>query len=78
MAKDKIEKLADELMSLNPQKSEKLALVIRAKLMPEIQKQAGLLADKQSNPQMAQMGRPMQMNMAPPTARDVAMRGILR
>jgi hypothetical protein len=46
--------------------------------MPEIQKQAGLLADKQANPQMAQMGRPMQMNMAPPTARDVAMRGILR
>ena len=44
MAKDKIEQLAEDLMSLTPQESEKLAVVIKAKMMPEVEKQKALFS----------------------------------
>lgn len=78
MAKDKIEQLADQLINLSPQESEQLAIVIKAKMMPEVEKQKALLEEQASNPQTAQMGQPQAMPMQAPTARDVAMRGLLR
>ena len=47
----KLEKLADEMMRLTPQEGEQLALIIKAKVMPEMakqQQQQGLL--QQQNP----------------------------
>ena len=78
MAKDKIETLAEQLMNLTPQESEKLAIVIKAKMMPEVEKQRALLEEQNRNPQTAQMGQRQAMPMQPPTTRDVAMRGLLR
>ena len=77
MAKDKIEQLAEDLMSLTPQESEKLAVVIKAKMMPEVEKQKALL-DQGNNPQVQQMAKPQQQAMKPPTTRELAMRGLLR
>lgn len=72
----KIEKLADELMNLSPQESEQLAVVIKAKLMPEANKQAqGLL---QPTPQTAQMGQRQAPVMQPATARNMTAQGLLR
>ena len=72
----KIEKLADDLMSLSPQESEQLAIVIKAKMMPEVEKQAqGLL---QPNQQTAQMGQRQQPIMQPGTARNMQAQGLLR
>lgn len=78
MAKDKIEQLADTIINLKPEEAEKLQVVIKAKMMPEIERQKGLLQDQPNNPQMQQMARPPQQQMAPPTTRDLAMRGLLR
>jgi len=78
MAKDKIEELADTLINLKPQEAEKLQIVIKAKMMPEIERQKGLLQQQPNNPQMQQMARPPQQRMAPPTTRDLAMKGLLR
>jgi hypothetical protein len=57
----KLEKLADEMMRLSPQEGEQLALIIKAKMLPEQakqQQQQGLL--QQQNPgaqqQMARYG----------------------
>ena len=77
MAKNKIESLADQLINLSPEESEQLAIVIKAKMMPEVEKQKALL-DQGNNPQVQQMGRPQQQAMQPPTTREVAMRGLLR
>lgn len=74
MARNKIEALADQIINLTPQESEQLAIVIKAKMMPEVEKQAGLL----QNEQVQNMAQPQQAAMQPPTTRDVAMRGILR
>ena len=72
----KIEKLADDLMGLTPQESEQLAIVIKAKMMPEVEKQAqGLL---QPNQQMAQMGQRQGPVMQPGTARNMTAQGLLR
>ena len=35
----KLEKLADEMINLSPEEGQKLALIIRAKVMPEQAKQ---------------------------------------
>ena len=71
----KLEKLANQLMSLTPDEGQQLGLIMRAKMMPEMAKQQGLL--QQPTPQMAAMGqRPNQTPM--PTSRDAAMRGLLR
>ena len=75
MAKNRLEKLADELMRLSPEEGQQLGLIMRARMMPEMAKQQGLL--QQPTPQMASMGqRPNQTPM--PTSRDAAMRGLLR
>ena len=72
----KIEKLADDLMGLTPQESEQLAIVIKAKMMPEMEKQAqGLL---QPNQQTAQMGQKQAPIMQPGTARNMTAQGLLR
>jgi hypothetical protein len=76
----KLEKLADEMINLSPEEGQKLALIIRAKVMPEQakqQQQQGLL--KQQNPQaQQQMGSQQGGNMPMPTTREAAMRGLLR
>jgi hypothetical protein len=75
MAKNKLEKLADQLMGLTPDEGQQLGLIMRSRMMPEMARQQGLL--QQPTPQMAQMGkRPNQMPM--PTSRDAAVRGLLR
>jgi hypothetical protein len=79
----KLEKLADEMINLSPEEGQKLALIIRAKVMPEQakqQQQQGLL--KQQNPQaqqqMAMIGKKPGGQMPMPTTREAAMRGLLR
>ena len=46
------------MINLTPEESQKLALIVRAKLMPEIakQQQQGLL-QQANNPMMQQMGK---------------------
>ena len=64
----KLEKLADEMMRLTPQEGEQLALIIKAKVMPEMakqQQQQGLL--QQQNPQAQQQ---MAMKAAPKRQRN--------
>jgi hypothetical protein len=79
----KLEKLADEMINLSPEDGQKLAMIIKAKMMPEQakqQQQQGLL--KQQNPQaqqqMAMMGKRPGGNMPMPNSREAAMRGLLR
>ena len=74
--KTKLEQLADQLINLSPQESEQLAIVIKAKMMPEMQRQAqGLL---QPNQQMAKMGQRQQPMMQQQTVRNMAAQGLLR
>ena len=84
MAKRTLENLADKIIKLSPEEGEQLALIIRAKLMPEMaRQQQGLLGQQQQpmNPQMARMGqmgpRPAG-NMPMPNARMAAQQGLLR
>ena len=72
----KLEKLANQLMSLSPEEGQQLGLIMKARMMPEMAKQQGLL--QQQNPQMAQMGQRPGGQMPMPTTRDAAMRGLLR
>ncbi len=80
----KLEKLADEMMRLTPQEGEQLALIIKAKVMPEMakqQQQQGLLQPQnpQAQQQMAMMGkRPQQGQVPMPNARMAAQQGLLR
>ena len=57
-----------------------MALIIQAKMLPEMQRQRqGLLAQQQTmNPQMAQMGQRPRGNMPMPTSRDAARQGLLQ
>ena len=74
-----LEKLADKMIRLSPEEQQKLQLIIKAKLLPEMaKKQQGLLQQQIKNPQMAQMGQPQAQGMPMPTTRDAAMRGLLR
>jgi predicted secreted protein len=76
---NKIEKLADDLMNLTKDEAQQLQLVIKAKLMPEVERQRGLLNDQMAqNPQMANMGKQQQMASRAATQRDVRMQGLLR
>jgi|TARA_R100000329_G_scaffold72411_1_gene63037 hypothetical protein len=74
----KLEKLADQMINLTPEESQKLQLIVRAKLMPEVakQQQQGLL-QQANNPQMQQMGR-RRMNMPMPNSTMAAQQGLLR
>jgi len=80
----RLEKLADEMMRLTPQEGEQLALIIKAKVMPEMakqQQQQGLLQQQnpQAQQQMAMMGkRPQQGQVPMPNARMAAQQGLLR
>ena len=79
----KLEKLADEMMRLTPQEGEQLALIIKAKVMPEMakqQQQQGLLQPQnpQAQQQMANMGKRPGGQMPMPNSREAAMRGLLR
>ena len=82
MAKRTLENLADKIIKLSPEEGEQLALIIRAKLMPEMaRQQQGLLGQQQQpmNPQLARMGqRPQGGNMPMPNARMAAQQGLLR
>ena len=81
MAKRTLENLADKIIKLSPEEGEQLALIIRAKLMPEMaRQQQGLLAQQQQpmNPQMARMGQRPVGNMPMPNARMAAQQGLLR
>ena len=75
----RLEKLADDMINLTPEESQKLALIVRAKLMPEIakQQQQGLLQHA-NNPMMQQMGKRKNMQMQMPNARMAAQQGLLR
>ena len=78
----KLEKLADEMIRLSPGEGEQLALIIKAKMMPEQAKkqQEGLLQQQnpQAQQQMAKMGQRPGGQMPMPNSREAAMRGLLR
>jgi len=79
----KLEKLADQMINLSPEDGQKLALIIKAKMMPEQakqQQQKGLLQQQnpQAQQQMANMGKRPGGQMPMPTTREAAMRGLLR
>ena len=79
----KLEKLADEMMRLTPQEGEQLALIIKAKVMPEMakqQQQQGLLQPQnpQAQQQMAMMGKRPQGQVPMPNAQMAAQQGLLR
>ena len=80
MASKSLEKLADKIIRLTPDEGEQLALIIQAKMLPEMQRQRQGLLDQQQtmNPQMAQMGQRPGGNMPMPTSRDAARQGLLR
>ena len=82
MAKRTLETLADNIIKLTPEEGEQLALILRAKLMPEQAKQQGLLQQQQQqqpiSPQQAAMGQRPGGRMPMPTTRDAAVRGLLR
>ena len=80
MASKGLEKLADKIIKLSPDEGEQLALIIQAKLLPEMQRQRqGLLEQQQTmNPQMARMGQRPYGNMPMPTSRDAARQGLLQ
>ena len=80
MAKRTLENLADKIIRLTPEEGEQLALILRAKLMPEMaRQQQGLLQQQQQiTPQMAQMGQRPGGQMPMPTARMAAQQGLLR
>jgi hypothetical protein len=80
----RLEKLADEMMRLTPEEGEQLALIIKAKVMPEMakqQQQQGLLQQQnpQAQQQMAMMGkRPQQGQVPMPNVQQAAQQGLLR
>ena len=80
MAQRTLEKLADKIIKLTPEEGEQLALILQAKMLPEMQRQQqGLLQQQQTmNPQMAQMGQRPVGNMPMPNARMAAQQGLLR
>ena len=80
MASKTLEKLADKIIRLTPNEGEQLALIIQAKMLPEMQRQRQGLLDKQQtmNPQMAGMGQRPGGNMPMPTSRDAARQGLLQ
>ena len=73
-----LEKLADQIIQLSPDQAQQLQVILKAKVMPEVEKQKGLLDEQQmANPQVDQMARQPEQTMAPPTTRDVALRSLL-
>ena len=75
----RLEKLADKMIRLTPEEQQKLQLIIKAKLLPEMakQQQQGLL-QQANNPQLAAMCQRPGGNMPMPTSRMAAQQGLLR
>ena len=73
-----LEKLADKMIKLSPEEQQKLQLIIKAKLLPEMAKKQQGLLQQANKPQMQQMGQRPGGNMPMPNSRDAAMRGLLR
>ena len=75
----RLEKLADKMIRLTPEEQQKLQLIIKAKLLPEMAKkqQQGLL-QQANNPQLAAMGQRPGGQMPMPTSRQAAQQGLLR
>ena len=67
------------MIRLTPEEQQKLQLIIKAKLLPEMakQQQQGLL-QQANNPQMSGMGQRPGGNMPMPTSRMAAQQGLLR
>ena len=67
------------MIRLTPEEQQKLQLIIKAILLPEMakQQQQGLL-QQANNPQMAAMGQRPGGNMPMPTSRMAAQQGLLR
>ena len=79
----KLEKLANEMINLSPEDGQKLAMIIKAKMMPEQaqqQQQQGLLQQQnpQAQQQMAMMGKRPQGQTPMPNARMAAQQGLLK
>ena len=79
----RIEKLADQIIKLSPEEAQKLGLIMKAKMLPEMaKKQAGLLEQQAKNPQaqqqMAMMGQRPGGQMPMPNAQQAAQQGLLR
>lgn len=73
-----LEKLADQIIQLSPEQAQELQVILKAKVMPEVEKQKGLLEEQgPANPQVASMAQPPEQTMAPPTTRDLALRSLL-
>ena len=53
-----LEKLADQIIQLSPEQAQQLQVILKAKVMPEVEKQKGLLDEQMQNPQLDQMARP--------------------
>ena len=76
---NRLEKLADDLMGLSQDEAQQLQTIIKAKLMPEVERQRGLLQDQmQKNPNLLQMGRGQNMPNRAASQRDVRMQGLLK
>jgi hypothetical protein len=76
---NRLEKLADDLMGLSQDEAQQLQTIIKAKLMPEVERQRGLLQDQmQKNPNLLQMGRGQNLPNRAASQRDVRMQGLLR
>ena len=71
---NRLEKLADDIMNLSQDEAQQLQVIIKAKLMPEVERQRGLLAEQQQ----AMPQQPQQALSPMATQRDVRMAGLLR
>jgi hypothetical protein len=70
----RLEKLAEDIMNLSQDEAQELQVIIKAKLMPEVERQRGLLAEQQQAMPQQQQEQPSPMA----TQRDVRMAGLLR
>ena len=74
MIASRLEQLAEDIMNLSQDEAQELQVIIKAKLMPEDERERGLLAEQQqAMPQQPQQA-PSQMA----TQRDVRMAGLLK
>ena len=71
---NRLEQLADDIMNLSQDEAQQLQVIIKAKLMPEVERQRGLLAEQQQ----AMPQQPQQASSPMATQRDVRMAGLLR
>ena len=71
---NRLEQLAEDIMNLSQDEAQELQVIIKAKLMPEVERQRGLLAEQQQ----AMPQQPQQAASPMATQRDVRMAGLLR